>query len=142
MISMDTARRLKKAGLAWQPALHDFFVIPDRDLDDMVFVISDVQVTIEQLQGVQVVSFQGASEWALDSLLKEEAVWLPREEQLRRTLEAMLIAAGRPELSMTSGLGGYTVKFRLHGRNYAARASSGAEAYAAGLLMALGATQG
>ena len=42
--------------------------------DERVFVISDIQATIETLQGAQVVSFQGASEWALDSLVLSEAL--------------------------------------------------------------------
>ena len=32
MISLETARRLKEAGLEWVPANGDQFVIPDRDM--------------------------------------------------------------------------------------------------------------
>ena len=90
MISLTTAIQLKEAGLKWVPALHDFFAIPERNLDERLFVISDMLVTVEQLSGMQVVSFQGASEWALDYLLTTEAVWVPSEDQLRKALEAIL----------------------------------------------------
>ena len=90
MISLTTAIQLKEAGLKWVPALHDFFAIPERNLDERLFVISDMLVTVEQLSGLQVVSFQGASEWSLDYLLATEAVWIPREDQLRKALEAIL----------------------------------------------------
>jgi len=90
MISLTTAIQLKEAGLKWVPALHDFFAIPERNLDERLFVISDMLVTVEQLSGMQVVSFQGASEWALDYLLTTEAVWVPGEDQLRKALEAIL----------------------------------------------------
>ena len=77
MISLEVARKLKDAGLVWRPKHHDFFGIPDRGMDDAVFVLSDVQVTIERIQGYEVVAFHGASEWALDSLIASEAIWLP-----------------------------------------------------------------
>jgi len=92
MISLITAIELKEAGLKWVPALHDFFAIPERNLDERLFVISDMLVTVEQLSGMKVVSFQGASEWSLDYLLAAEAVWIPREDQLRKALEAILFA--------------------------------------------------
>jgi len=137
MITLKIARRLKAAGLAWEPALHDFFVVPDRDLDDHVFVISNVQVTIEHLQGIQVVSFQGASEWALDSLVKEEAVWLPTEEQLRQSLEAVLLGAGRPEFRLSGGLDGYRLDFTFQGRSISFKAADVSQVLAEGLLAIL-----
>ena len=48
MISTATALRLKQAGLIWQPAVLDCFAINGRDLDDKVFVISDMLVTVEK----------------------------------------------------------------------------------------------
>ena len=74
MISLDTALELKGAGLVWVPQILDFFAIPDRNMDDRVFVISDMLVTVDILQGMQVVSFQGSSEWALDYLVTTNAV--------------------------------------------------------------------
>jgi hypothetical protein len=88
MISFPMARRLKQAGLKWTPRLHDFFAVPERGMDTKIFVISDLQANIEKLFGSEVVAFQGASEWALDYLITSEAVWMPREEQLREVLLA------------------------------------------------------
>ncbi|HEX7976622.1 MAG TPA: hypothetical protein VF498_19590, partial [Anaerolineales bacterium] len=102
MISLDTSQKLKAAGLTWVPALFDFFAIPDRHMDEKAFVISDMLVTVDVLQGLQVVSFQGASEWALDSLVTTDAVWLPSEAQLRQAVESALLAAGRGELRLVS----------------------------------------
>ncbi len=137
MISLNTARRLKSAGLAWQPALLDFFAIPDRDLDDKIFVISDILATIEELQGTKMVSFQGASEWALDALISDEAVWLPSEGQLRQALEEILLSTGHPRLQLTSALGGYQCDFHFQGQVVSFHASDASETYAAALLFLL-----
>lgn len=134
MITLENAMELKKAGLAWTPALHDFFAIPDRAMDDKVFVISDMLVTVDILQGMQVVAFQGASEWALDSLVTTDAVWLPTETQLRQRLEAALLASGRPELRLSSGLNGARVEISFHGEILSFEAADGNEAYAGALL--------
>lgn len=137
MISLETARNLKSAGLTWVPALHDFFAIPDRSMDERVFVISDMLVTVDLMQGLQVVAFQGASEWALDSLVTTDAVWLPSEEQLRQALEASLLAAGRPELRLACGLNGCRCEITHDNQPLAFEAANGSEAYAAALLHVL-----
>lgn len=141
MISLATARKLKDAGLVWRPVLLDLFAVPDRAMDDKVFVISDMLVTIEALQGMQVVAFQGASEWALDSLIMSETVWLPREDQLRLALEAALLAAGRPEVRLTTGLGGARVDIVYQGQNLKFEALDSSEAYAGALLHLLTGSQ-
>jgi hypothetical protein len=87
MISQALAKQLKDAGLVWHTSVHDFFAIPDRDLDGRVFVLSDMMATMELLRGWPAVVFHGTSEWALDYLLTHEAVWLPTESQLREKLE-------------------------------------------------------
>lgn len=137
MIPLDTARRLKEVGLTWVPALHDFFAIPDRNMDEKVFVISDMLVTVELLQGLQVVSFQGASEWALDSLVTTEAVWIPGEAQLRQALEAALLAEGQPEVRLTCGLVGYRCEISFQGQSLSFEAAGASEVYAAALLHVL-----
>ena len=137
MISLGTARLLKDAGLVWRPALHDFFAIPDRNLDQTVFVISDVQVTVEYLQGVQVVSFQGASEWALDSLVSSDAIWLPREDQLRQLLEEHLYLVGHSQLRLEAGIGGYRIQFQDQIGMLTFDSAEAGEAYAAALLYLL-----
>ena len=65
----------------------DAFVVPDRDLDEHVFVLSDMVIqTVEVPDGPPILAFNGTTEWALDSLEAHEAVWLPREDQLRALL--------------------------------------------------------
>ena len=137
MISLDLAQSLKEAGLAWEPALLDCFGLPERGMDDKIFVISDMLVTVDILQGLQVVAFQGASEWALDSLVTTEAVWLPSEAQLRESLEAALLSAGRPELRLTSGLSGCKLEFTFRESLLTYEAPTASEVYALGLLHVL-----
>jgi hypothetical protein len=137
MISLETARKLKIAGLTWKPKLHDFFAIPDRDMDDVTFVISDVQVTLDVLFGRQVVSFQGASEWALDSLVRDEAVWLPREDQLREALEATLSNERYPSIHLKSGVEDSRVSFEVDGQRRVFQSADASEAYAEGLAYML-----
>jgi hypothetical protein len=134
MISLATALALKAAGLTWMPMDLDFFAIPDRQMDERIFVISDMLVTVDILQGLQVVAFQGASEWALDSLVTTEAVWMPREDQLRMALEAALLASGRPELRLSGGLNGYRCEMLHEGKLVAFEAKDASEAYARALL--------
>lgn len=131
---MSSAQKLKSAGLNWAPALHDYFAIPERGMDERVFVISDMLVTVEVLGGMQIVSFQGASEWALDYLIAAEAVWLPREDQLRHALEALLLADGRPEMTLSSGLEGCRCEISYQGHKISFEAEDAGEAYAAALL--------
>lgn len=84
--------QLKEAGLVWHTSVHDFFAIPDRDLDGRLFVLSDMMVTMELLRGWPAVVFHGTAEWAQDYLLTHEAVWMPTESQVREKLEEELAA--------------------------------------------------
>jgi len=92
------ARRLKDAGLPWEPTPGDAFAIPDRDLDGQVFWVSDLVVELRQPpSGEPVLAFNGTTEWALDSLEAREAVWLPREDQLRDVLGPAFAALERQD---------------------------------------------
>jgi len=87
MLSLDLARALRGAGVAWHPAPGDLFAVPDRDLDEQVFVLSDMVIQrVDVPDGPPILAFNGTTEWALDSLEAHEAVWLPREDQLRALL--------------------------------------------------------
>ncbi len=83
---MNLAIRLRDAGVTWQPAPGDRFAIPDRDLDDQTFVLSDMIVQVHELPQSTVIGFNGTTEWALDDIERDEAIWLPREDQLRGML--------------------------------------------------------
>jgi hypothetical protein len=87
MITRELAEALRVAGLGWQPRGGDRFLVPDRDLDDEVFVVAGMAIEVRDLpSGGAEMRFNGTVEWALDSIEKHEVIWLPREEQLRDAL--------------------------------------------------------
>ena len=87
MITRELAEQLTGRGLRWQPAAGDRFMVPDRDLDDEVFVVSGMAIEVRDLPtGAAEMRFNGTVEWALDSIEQDEVVWLPREDQLRDAL--------------------------------------------------------
>ncbi len=61
-------------------------MVVDRDMDSEVFVLSEMTVEVQRLGNRQVIGFNGTTEWALDSVDDQDAVWLPRETQLRELL--------------------------------------------------------
>ncbi|MFP4322407.1 MAG: pilus assembly protein CpaE [Anaerolineales bacterium] len=136
MLSLDTAKRLKDAGLTWTPAEHDFFYVPIEGLDERVFVISDMSIMIEQMSGVEAVTFNGTAEWALDYLLLAEAVWVPTESQLRAELEKRLVvrAEVQPLLSLLTTADGYVCEIRMGEQLMRFEAFGANEAYGAALL--------
>ena len=91
------ARILRDRGLRWRPALYDIFFIPDRGLDDRVFALSDMSVDVQHLAGGAVITFNGAVEWSLDTIMRGEVVWLPTEAQLRSLLGERLVALARDD---------------------------------------------
>ena len=86
MLSVHLAKRLRAAGLPWGPARGDRFVVPDRGMDDEVFVLSDMTVELHDMPYGRVVGFNGTVEWSLDSVRIGEVLWLPSEGQLRDRL--------------------------------------------------------
>ncbi len=134
MLSLDTARHLKEAGLAWQPEQGDRFIVPDRGLDGQAFVINDMATIIESLRGAPAVTFHGTPEWALDYIQLGEAVWLPDEGQLRDALEARLRARGITSYDLLCLGGTYSCRFEWKDSGAAFHASTADEAYATALL--------
>jgi hypothetical protein len=87
VISRRLAAELRDAGLTWTPTKGDWFVIPDHGLDELEFVISDMVVETRRMAfDRQMLTFNGTTEWAMDTLAASEALWLPREDQLREIL--------------------------------------------------------
>jgi hypothetical protein len=87
VITRELAAELRDAGLAWTPAKGDRFMVPDRDMDELEFVVSDMVIETRWAESdQQVLAFNGTTEWALDMLAASEALWLPREGQLREVL--------------------------------------------------------
>ena len=56
-------------------------------MDDEVFVLSaSMTVEVQHFPTGPVIGFNGTTEWALDSLDQDDALWLPAEDQLRDLL--------------------------------------------------------
>ena len=109
MITRELAEALVAKGLRWEPRSGDRFLVPDRDLDDEVFVVSGMAVEVADLpQGEAEMRFNGTVEWALDSIEQSEVVWLPREDQLREALGERFVA-------LESVTGGYAVVVSVPG---------------------------
>ncbi|WP_420631795.1 pilus assembly protein CpaE [Candidatus Leptofilum sp.] len=134
MISQALAAQLKDAGLVWHTSVHDFFAIPDRDLDGRIFVLSDMMVTMQLLRGWPAVVFHGTSEWALDYLFTHEAIWLPTESQLREKLEEELAARNGRFHQLQRQEAGYVCEVALDGERLAFTAVDPSEAYGLALL--------
>ncbi|MGC9522549.1 MAG: pilus assembly protein CpaE [Anaerolineae bacterium] len=137
MISLETARELKGAGLTWKPKERDAFVIPDRDLDDNIFVITNMAIQVRKLKGFPAVMFQGAFEWALDYIWLSEVVWLPRESQLREQIANRLGAYSTPSLRLTSTQGAYVCEIAHRQRYHTFAGADASAAYAQALLYLL-----
>ncbi len=128
MISVQLATRLHAAGLSWRPRQFDFFHIPDRDLDERVFVIADLSVDVQPLaDGIAAITFNGAVEWSLDYILQQDVVWLPTEEQVRVRLGDALVRLERDA-------GGFVCVIRHREGDERFPAASAADAYGAALL--------
>ena len=128
------ARHLKDAGLIWIPAMHDYFAVPDRGLDDHIFVINDVMAYVEIRNNLPMVTFHGTAEWALDYLLTSEVIWLPKEDQLRMNVMRLLSPESQPALLLASTEDGYRLEIQLPGGSRVFEATEASEAYAAALL--------
>ncbi|HEX6383455.1 MAG TPA: pilus assembly protein CpaE [Anaerolineae bacterium] len=137
MISLALAQELKEAGLVWKAGIHDFFAIPDRDLDDRVFVVTDVMAYLEIFRGWPVVTFHGAAEWALDYILTTEVVWMPTEGQLRQELEHILMGEEKLKLQLFLEQEEYTCEIYYQGQDRRFTAPTADEAYVFALLHAL-----
>jgi len=121
------ARALHDAGLQWKPARGDTFVMPDREMDSDVFVLSDMTIEVHQFPEGPVIGFNGTTEWALDSIEQSEALWLPAEHQLRELL-------GEAFAGLAPTGDGYRVTLRVDGVTSGHEGQDPAEAYAHALL--------
>jgi hypothetical protein len=110
-------------------------MIPDRGMDDDVFVISDMTVEVHQFPTATVIGFNGTTEWALDSVEQRDALWLPLEHQLRGLLGGLFRSLVRGDdcwsvtVSLQDGAGGR--------RDYVVVAASVEEAYGLALASVL-----
>jgi hypothetical protein len=127
VLSVPLAIRLRDAGLRWKPAPGDRFAIPDRDLDDEVFVLSNMVIAVYELPDGPVIGFNGTTEWAMDDVEQSEAIWLPREDQLRELLGGTFHMLERSQLK-------FRVEITAGGRRLSVEGGTAEEAYGAALL--------
>ena len=135
MLSVALARALHEAGLQWTPARGDVFVMPDRDMDSDVFVLSDMTIEVHHFTTGPVLGFNGTTEWALDSIDQSAALWVPAEHQLRELLGGTFTA-----LVPTDD--GYRVTLRVDGATSGYDGPQPADAYALALLHLLTSRRG
>ncbi len=131
MISEHLAIALRDAGLRWDPTPGDRFVIPQPELAGQVFTLSEMTIEARQYPTGTILGFNGTTEWALDSVAKDEALWLPREDQLRERLGGTFVALRREE---TDGASVFVVSTRGPEGPAEFTAASAADAYAEALL--------
>ncbi|QNO38029.1 pilus assembly protein CpaE [Protaetiibacter sp. SSC-01] len=116
MISTRLARELREAGLVWAPVSGDAFQLEGGEFEGDVFTVSDMTIEAHHYATGSVLGFNGTTEWALDSVALDDALWLPREEQLRdllrgsfRSLERIPQGAGARYRVTTERGGAVTV---------------------------------
>ncbi len=127
MITLGLARRLRDAGLRWTPASGDRFVVADREMDTDVFVLSEMTIEVHDLPHGRVIGFNGTTEWALDSVDKDTALWLPRESQLRELLADTFRGLDRTD-------DGWRVRTELRGAVHVSQDADAEQAYGLALL--------
>ncbi|WP_308468345.1 hypothetical protein [Rathayibacter soli] len=128
MISTELARRLRDAGLRWHPLSGDAFRIDSAEFESDVFTVSEMTIEAHEFDTGTILGFNGTTEWALDSVAIERALWLPREDQLRQLLGAAFLSLTR----LSDGR--YRVLTLLEGRQSEFVADEPAQAYALALL--------
>lgn len=131
MISFALARKLRLAGVRWQPRSGDRFGVRSPELDGEVFTVADMVVEAREYPTGTLLAFNGTTEWALDSIQLEQALWLPHEEQLRELLGSAFRALTRTDAS-------YEVRIATTpGHEESFLAADPANAYAEALLARL-----
>jgi hypothetical protein len=133
-LSLQLAKQLKASGLDRDLQKNDFFGVPDRGLDDIVFVCTDMTITLETIQGEPMVTFHGVSEWALDHVMMADVVWLPTEGQLREMVARQLVGQPEPVITLLSTTDGYRCIIHHNGKPHTFDAFGATECYALALL--------
>lgn len=134
MISLKTAQQLKAAGLIWKTSINDFFGLPDREMDDRIFVLTDMQAQTDIFKGWPVIIFHGSPEWALDYILTTEAIWLPTESQLRQNIVDFIKDDPDATLQLTQTNQEITCKLITQSGTNQFQGANASEAYALTLL--------
>ncbi|MET0673422.1 MAG: pilus assembly protein CpaE [Microbacterium pygmaeum] len=131
MISTDMAVSLRAAGLAWHPRSGDRFQLNEPEFEADVFTVSEMTIEPREYPTGKILAFNGTTEWALDSVALEDALWLPREDQLRELLRGAFRSLRRLEDS-------YEVAITVRGEEFSFEHPEPADAYAFAVLELLG----
>ncbi|CAN5379443.1 hypothetical protein BH11ACT3_BH11ACT3_27070 [soil metagenome] len=91
VISTALAAELRSAGLTWTPVSGDAFQIAGPDFEGDIFTVSDMTIEAHTSATGTFLGFNGTTEWALDSVELDDALWLPREDQLRDLLRGTFV---------------------------------------------------
>ncbi|MFB8145298.1 pilus assembly protein CpaE [Microbacterium sp. NPDC056003] len=130
MISTELAVALRDAGLVWHPRSGDRFQLDEPEFEADVFTVSEMTIEPREYPTGRILAFNGTTEWALDSVALEDALWLPHESQLRDMLGAAFRALRRlPDT--------YEVEIVLAGEKRVFEYPDPADAYALALLEVL-----
>lgn len=132
MISIDLAWQLSAAGVRWHPRSGDRFTIRQPELTGEIFTISDMMVEPHEFSTGTVLGFNGTTEWALDSVAMDDALWLPGEDQLRTMLGGTFRSLGVSEGSFVVTISSPS------GIDRTFEAPSAADAYGQALLALVG----
>ena len=95
MISTELAVALKDAGLVWHPRSGDRFQLDEPEFEADIFTVSEMTIEPRDYPTGRILAFNGTTEWALDSVALEDALWLPHEHQLRELLRGAFRALRR-----------------------------------------------
>lgn len=129
MISTPLARALRDSGLPWRPRAGDAFRIDRVEADEEVYILSDMTVEAHDFATGTVLGFNGTTEWALDSVALEDALWLPHEHQLRQFLAA--------KFRCLTADSGFVVEIDVDGERHRFESDDAANAYARAALYLL-----
>jgi hypothetical protein len=130
MISTDLARELRANGLVWKPRSGDRFQLDEPEFEADVYTVSEMTVEARSYPTGDLLAFNGTTEWALDSVALDEAVWLPSEAQLRELLRGTFRSLRR--LSDT-----HEVEIEVDAATHRFRHPQPADAYAQAVLFLL-----
>ena len=133
MISVDLSRSLSQGGVLWEPAPGDRFTIDQPNVVGEVFWISHLTIDVHTFKGQPLLGFNGTTEWALDSVSIADALWLPREDQLRELLRATFRTLRRTADA-------FEVEIEFRGERSVFEHPEPAEAYGRALLAFIGAS--
>ena len=133
MISVTLARSLASAGVRWRPASGDSFCIDGDEFGGEVFTLSDMTIEAHHFPSGTELGFNGTTEWALDSVSADDALWLPREDQLRELLRATFRTLRRTADA-------FEVEIEFRGERSVFEHPEPAEAYGRALLAFIGAS--